>query len=192
MSQQSAPDTGAVGTPDMGITGPNSEQEQGTPDTGTTGPDTTDYRAEAAKFAALAKKHEQQAKENVAAAKELARVRREAMSEQDRAVSEATERARSEAAAEVVARLGGRLVVSEIRAAVAGRLTAEQLDAVTEHLELSGFLSETGDVDLAAVTAFAQRIAPEVTPSPTFPDLGQGPRTPTTNGNASDPLLSAL
>lgn len=191
MSQQSAPDTGA-GTPDTGTNGPNSEQAQGTPDTGTTGPDTTDYRAEALKFEALAKKHEQRAKENVAAASELARVRRDAMSEQDRAVSEAVERARAEAAAEVVGRLGSRLVVAEIRGAVGGRLPADQLDALMDHLDLSGFLSAEGEVDSSAVTAFATRIAPEMTSSPTFPDLGQGPRAPAANGGASDPLLSAL
>src|SRR5881227_55810 len=98
------------------------------------------------------------------------------MSDQERAVSEAAEKARSEAVTEVVARLGGRLVISEIRAAVAGRLPNDQLDALVEHLDLSGFLNDNGEVDGTAVAAFAQRIAPEVTGSPTFPELGQGPR----------------
>lgn len=188
MSQASAPDTGTSASPDTGTTSQ--------PDTGNQAPDTgadaTDYRAEATKWQALSRKHEDKAKENAAAAKELERVRRDAMSEQDRAVSEAVERARSEAAAEVVGRLGSRLVVSEIRGAVAGRLPVDQLDALLDHLDLTGFLSDEGEVNAAAVAEFTTRIAPEVTQSASFPDLGQGPRAPAVNGGASDPLLSAL
>jgi hypothetical protein len=188
MEQASAPDTGTSVTPDTG--------QPDSPDTGNaasaTEADTTDWKAEATKWQGLSRKHEDQAKQNSAAAKELARVRRDAMSDQERAVSEAAEKARSEAVTEVVARLGGRLVISEIRAAVAGRLPNDQLDALVEHLDLSGFLNDNGEVDATAVAAFAQRIAPEVTGSPTFPELGQGPRAPAVNGAASDPLLSAL
>jgi hypothetical protein len=185
---ESGPDTGTSATPDTG--------QSNQPDTGNTATDTatdtTDWKAEAEKFRELHRKQEERAKANAHASKELDRLRRESMSDTERAVSEAAEAARAEAVADVVGRLGGRLVVSEIRNAVAGRLTAEQLDAVVEHLDLSGFLSADGEVDEPAVAAFAQRIAPETTSSPTFPDLGQGARAPAVNGGAPDPLLSAL
>jgi hypothetical protein len=184
MTEQSA------GTPDTGTAGP-ADEHQGTPDTGTPGPDTTDWQAEAAKFRDLARKHEQQAKENVAAAKELGRVRREAMSEQERAVSEAVERARAETAAEVTIRLGGRLVDAAIRLAVGDRLGADQVTALLERVDLSSFLTETGDVDTGSVTRWAESIAPESKPSTAFPDLGQGVRVPVVNG-APDPLLGSL
>lgn len=189
MEQESAPDTGNSPTPDTGQSTP--------PDTGNSAPDTesadtTDWKAEATKWQALSRKHEDQAKQNASAAKELARVRRDAMSDQELAVSEAAEKARSEAVAEVVNRLGSRLVISEIRGAVAGRLPNDQLDALVEHLDLTGFLSDEGEVDASAVAAFAQRIAPETKAPQTFPELGQGPRAPAGNGGAPDPLLSAL
>jgi hypothetical protein len=53
-------------------------------------------------------------------------------------------------------------------------------------------MGEGGDVDSEAIAGFAQRIAPETTASPSFPDLGQGARAPVVNGAASDPLLNAL
>jgi hypothetical protein len=180
MTEQSAPDTGATAPPDMGSTS--------SPDTGSPEADTgseTDWKSEAEKWQGLARKHEDQAKRNSEAAKELARVRREAMTDQEQAVAEAA----AAAVAEVTGRLGGRLVLAEIRAGVGGRLEASQLDALVEHLDLSGFLTDDGDVDQAAVAAWVTRIAPESTQPPAFPDLGQGPRGPAATNGQNDPLL---
>jgi hypothetical protein len=189
MSESSAPVTGAEGTPDTGTNGPNSEQNQGTPDTGTTGPDTTNWRAEAEKFEALAKKHERQAKENIAAAKELARVRREAMTDQERAVAEAVEKAKAEAFTESASRFGARLVAADIKASAAGRLSAEQIDALTARLDVSGFLTADGEVNAGAITEFVESIAPAPAPGQTgFPDLGQGARGPAPLPLNGDPL----
>lgn len=188
MTRQSTPDTGTDGSPDTGTMTPDTGTD-GSPDTGT---DATDWKAEAAKWQALSRKHEDQAKANAAASRELAKLRRETMTEQEQAVAAAAEEATAKATAEVIGRLGGRLVVAEIRGAVAGRLPAAQLDALIEHLDLRGFLDEAGEVDGAAVAAFAQSIAPEKTMPDAFPELGQGPRAPAINGGAPDPLLNAL
>jgi hypothetical protein len=187
----STPETGTTPSPE---TGPSTPPETGTappPETGTD--EATDWRAEADKWRALSQKNEQRAKENASAAKELEKVRRAAMNDQELAVALARDEAAAEATAAAVARYGGRLVIAEIRAAVGARLSAESFDALTERLDLAGFLTPEGDVDREAVARFAQSVAPDVTPSPSFPDLGQGPRS--SNGGdpfANDPLLKSL
>lgn len=183
------PETGTTTT--GAETAPNSP-ETGAADDTATGAESVDWQGEAEKYRALMRKEEAKAKANASAAKELDKLKREAMSETERAVAEAVATAKAETAAEVTERLGGRLVVAEIRGAVAGRLTAEAVDALTERLDLSTFLSDDGEVDADAVKAFTAQIAPDVTAPPTFPDLGQGPR-PSSNGNAfADPLLRDL
>lgn len=185
------PDTGNSAPPDTGSTPP---PDTGTPPSPDTGNDTTDWRAEAEKWQALARKHEGKSKDNAAAAKELERVRREAMSDQERAVAAARDEAAATASAEVTRRLGGRLVVAEIRAAVGNRLNDESVTALVERLDLSGFINDDGEVDRQAVAKFAQSVAPEVNPSPAAPfDLGQGARQ-SSNGDpfANDPLLKSL
>jgi hypothetical protein len=191
MSQPSAPDTGDADQPD---TGPSTPPDTGTPPPPDTG--TTDLAAEVDKWKTLAQKHEGRAKANADAARELERVRREAMSDQERAVAEAVDAAKAATAAEVIARLGTSLVRAEIRAAAAGRLSDDQLDTVTAQLNVAGFLAEDGQVDRAAVTRFVDALVPAPTepPSPPgFPDLGQGARStggaPPLNG---DPLLRDL
>jgi hypothetical protein len=185
-----APETGTTttGAPE---TGPNSPETGGAADT-SEGVERVDWQAQAEKYQALMRKEEAKAKANAAAAKELDKLKRAAMTETEAAVAEAVANAQAETAAEVTARLGGRLVIAEIRGAVAGRLDAEAVDALTERLDLSTFLTADGDVDAGAVQAFAQRIAPDVHSPPTFPDLGQGARS-SANGNAfQDPLLRDL
>jgi hypothetical protein len=171
--------------------------ETGTTDTAETAADSTetgaesstDWRSEAEKFKGLQRKEEAARK---VAERELGKLRREAMSDNERAVAEAVATAQAETAAEVTRRLGGRLVVAEIRGSVAGRLPDEAVTALTERLDLSTFLREDGDVDTEAVRKFAVEIAPEVNAPQTFPDLGQGARS-SANGNAlNDPLLRDL
>lgn len=188
------PDTGNSHSSDTDTTSPpdtgTADQQSHEPDTGV---DTTDWRAEASKWQALAQKHEARAKSNADAAKELDRVRREGMSDTERAVAEATERARSEAIAEMRTRLGGRLVRQAVLLAVADRLTTEQVDALLARVDLASFVSDDGDVDDQAVTAWASTIAPApTTTEPSFPQLGQGVRTPVANGRDNDPLLASL
>lgn len=130
-------------------------------------------------------------------ARELEALRQQSMSDQEKAVAQA----RDEGRAEALTLAGARLAAAEIRAAAAGRLTAEQIAALTEGLNFAAFIDETGEVDQEKVQRFVDGIAPAVEeqepqPDPiaaAFPDLGQGSRS--TGGDMAlngDPLLNAV
>lgn len=136
-------------------------------------------RAEAAKHRSEAKK----------AADELEKLRRAAMSEQERAIAEATDAGYKRALSEI----GSRLVDAEIKAAAAGRFTEGQMTVLLQGLNRTAFLADDGTVDVKSVQAFVEGLAP-APPEPKmpgFPDLGQGARSaaPPLNG---DPLLRDL
>lgn len=99
--------------------------------------------------------------------------------EQERAIKTAREEEGDRVRAEETAKNAPKLVDSEMRAAAAGKLTAEQLAPLIENLDRTKFLTDTGEVDLEKVTAFVASIAPAAggTTKP-FPNLGQGKRTP--------------
>lgn len=157
-----------------------------TTDTSTDTGDTTDWQAEAEKWKATSRKHEERAKTNAAAAKELEQFRQQHMTDQEKAV----EQARSEARAETLKATGAKVVVAEIRAAAAGRFEKDQLDELIDGIDKAKFLDEDGDVDADKVQRFVDGIAPKPT-EPGFPDLGQGARGAGTGGNA-DPLLATV
>ena len=152
----------------------------------------TDWKAEAEKFKTLARKHEDRAKANATAAKELEQVKAASMTEQEKAVAEAVAAARLSTLIEV----GGRLAAAEVRVAAAGRLDDQQLNTILDTVDLSKFLDEDGDVDTAKVAAFVEGIAPAKAPddlSSMFEtvDLGQGARGKDLPLNG-DPLLNAV
>jgi hypothetical protein len=157
-----------------------------------TGEETKDWAAEATKWRELARKHEDRAKSNANAAKELEQLRQSAMSDQEKAVAQA----RTEGHAEGLAAGMARVVKAEIRAAAAGRMSAEQLGALLEATNLAVFIGEDGDVDEAKVARFVDGIAPmpsEEETRPGFPDLGQGARGGSSNQALNgDPLLRDL
>lgn len=183
MTEQSAPDTGTPAPPDTGSESP--------PDTGTpasdTGAETTDWRAEAEKYKELHRKQETRAKANAEAARELERVRRETMSETERAVAEAVAAREADLRNEYGARLAG----AALDGAIGSRMAPEAKAALLAGLNFAGFLGEDGEVDQAAVESFAITVAPETNAPSAFPDLGQGVRMPVANGSP-DPLLGAL
>lgn len=155
----------------------------------------TDWKAEAERFKHLAARHEGQAKANSKAKTELDALRKQAMTDQERAVAEAVEAATAAAQTDAAQRYGSLLVAAEVRAAAAGRLEANAIDTLVTQLNVAGFLDEAGDVDRAAIAAFVDGLAPAVEVDPrqapaTFPDLGQGARG---SGGAiplnGDPLL---
>lgn len=150
--------------PDTGTDDTSTEtQTEEAPDTG----GEPDYKAEAEKFKALARKHEQRAKDNAAAAKELEKLRTETMSDQEKAVALAVQEAKAAAFAEV----GSELVDMAVRAAVADRPI--DADALLDGLDRSRFIGENGRPDRDAIATWVDRI----TPKPTgVPDLGQGAR----------------
>jgi hypothetical protein len=172
------PDTGTDAAPDATI--------DTKPDTG----DATDWKAEAEKWQALAKKHEGRAKANADAAKELEQFREQSMTEAERAIAQARQEARTAALAE----MGGKIAAAEIRAAAAGRLAPQQLDALLDGIDTARFLTDDGDVDRDKVAKFVDGIAPPADEDhrQVFPDLGQGARGNGSQALNGDPLLRDL
>jgi hypothetical protein len=114
-----------------------------------------DWKAEAEKWQALARKNEERAKSNATAVKELEKVRAAAMTDQEKAVAEAERRGAETAATKA----GSRLVRAEFRAAASGRVEKETLAAYLEDVDLTKFLAEDGEPDLKAIEARISRLA---------------------------------
>jgi hypothetical protein len=170
-------------TPDTGTTTPPDTPADTAPDTG------TDLAAEVDKWRAQARKHEDRAKANAAAAKELEQLRASMMTDQEKAVAEATAAAR----AETLVEMGGKLAAAEIRAAAAGRLDDTQLATLIDGIDPARFVTDTGEVDTDRVRTFVDGIAPAATDQPAgVPDIGQGNRSPAHTPLNGDPLLRAL
>lgn len=136
--------------------------------TTTTTTDATDTAAELAKWKALAQKHEERAKANHSAKLELEKLQAAQMTEQEKAIAEATAKAR----AEVMAEVGSSLVEAEFKAASAGRDI--DLPELLENLDRSKFLTEDGKPDAARIGQFVAKIAPVKRQAAT--DTGQGAR----------------
>lgn len=122
--------------------------------TETTETDVKDWKAEAEKWQAHSRKMEERAKGNANAAKELEKVRADAMSETEKAVAAA----RAAGAAEAAQKAGPRLVRAEFRAAAAGTVDKQTLDAYLEDVDLGKFLTEDGEPDSKAIEARIKRL----------------------------------
>lgn len=145
---------------------------------------------EAGKKALDAEREQRKAAEK--SAKELKvrldELERAQMSDQEKAVAEAIEQAKSETRAE----FGSQLVAAEVKVAATGLLDPEQIDTLLADLNLAKFLTGDGQVDVDRIQAFVAGIAPKAPEGPNrVPDLGQGARN-STPGLGSDPLLQAL
>lgn len=173
MEATTAPDTGT----DIAAT---------TTDTTTT-PDTGDLAAEVQKWQNLARKHEERAKANAAAAKELETLRAQSMTDQEKAVAAA----RTEARAEALREFGTSRVDDAIRVAAAGRNI--DVDGLLEALDRARFIGENGEPDRAAIAAWIDRIAPKPDDNGPRPlDLGQGVRGGQNAALNGDPLERSL
>jgi hypothetical protein len=118
--------------------------------------DKVDHKAEAEKHKALSRKWEQRAKANAAAAKELAKLKREGMSDLEKKVDEAVSAAR----AEERVKAGERVARSAFLAAAKGRLDSPR--DVADELNLRKYVDpETGDVDDDAIAELVDKIAPK-------------------------------
>lgn len=159
-------DTDASTGTDTGTTGTQTTDSTTSTDTTTT--DTADTADEVAKWKALARKHEDRAKANEAAKKELERLQAASMTEQEKAIAEAKAATR----AEVLAEFGSSLVDAEFKAASAG-LTLD-LDALLDNLDRAKFLAEDGKPDAARIGEFVSKLAPAKRSTAT--DTGQGAR----------------
>lgn len=143
-----------------------------TPDTG----DSRDWKAEAEKWQALARKHEDRAKANSTAATELDKFRKAQMTETEKAVAEAEQRGRSAATTAAA----GRLARAEFRAAAAGRVERDALDGFLEYADLSKFVGDDGEPDVKSIDAVVKRLAGPQKP----PDFDGGARQ--TAGKTTD------
>lgn len=139
--------------------------------------------AEAEKWKATSRKHEDRSKSNAQAVRELEELKRSSLSDAEKAIEEARVTARAEALAEI----GTRLVDAEFRAATAGRMSDGQRDALLDGLDRRRFLTDDGDVDTDKVRALVDGIAPTkaATPRPKV-DIGQGRR-----GSSSRPTVAS-
>lgn len=119
--------------------------------------DSTDWKAEARKW-------EQRAKENKAAATEMDKQRRASMTEAQRAVAEAEARGRTTAVSE----FGKRLVRTEFDAAAARRNPDVDTAGVLEFVDLARFVGEDGEPDVKAIKAAVDRLVPAPAGAPSF------------------------
>lgn len=148
----------------------------------------TDWKAEAEKLTREARKWEDRAKQNTTAANELEKLRKQSMTEQERAVATA----RDEATREVALRYGGRLVDAEVRAAAVGR--AIDVPTLLEGLDRSRFLTDDGEPDVKAIEAWVDKLSPPPPEpaKPGFPDLGQGARGTASSASPSTAMNNLL
>lgn len=177
MSEPTSPDSD--GSPDTAGVGPEMPQDGTDPttepsDTGTdaegdsSGLGPNGERLEGADYwKARARENEQRAK---TARQELEQLKREAMTDSERAVAEARDAAR----AEVLAEVNGRLVDAEVRTAAAGRPV--NVDALLDGLDRSRFVDDAGEVDRQALTSWLDQLAPVQQQPAQLPDMGQGAR----------------
>lgn len=169
------------------MTTTNDDQTDPTTNTDPTDPPTSneppaaDNADDAAKWKALARKHEDRAKANAAAAKELEALKASMMSDQEKAIAAAVAAAKADTSAV----FGGRLVAAEFRAAAAGRNI--DVNAVLDAVDAAKFLADDGTPDTARIVEWVNKVAPKADSTPPPPkDFGQGARQPTAAPQITD------
>ena len=124
-------------------------------------------QAEVDKWKSLSRKNEQQAKSNIAAAKELEEIKKSQLSDQERLVADAKE----QAANEVRREFASKLVDAELKAQLNGR-TLDGGALLT--FDKSSFIQEDGNIDSEAIQSWVE--AHSKSSEIPAPDLGQGSR----------------
>ncbi|MEU2120007.1 hypothetical protein ABZ567_31220 [Streptomyces sp. NPDC016459] len=142
-SGQGVGNTGS--TEQGGATGTAQTGEQGGKPSGQPGAE-TDWKAHAREW-------EKRAKENAAAATELATLRAANQTEQEKAVSAAEKAGRTAAASEY----GAKLAAAEFRAAVAA--AGISLGEAADLIDTTRFVGKDGEVDTAGITAAVAKLA---------------------------------
>lgn len=106
----------------------------------------TDWKAEARKWEKLAKG-------NKNAAEELEKLRKQSMTEQEKAVAEA----KAAGAGEAAKTYGSRLAAAELKAAAASK--GVDLSSIGDLIDASRFVGEDGEVDTAAITKAVDKLS---------------------------------
>lgn len=174
-----------MGTETEGAPEPESENPDPDP-TGTEGEDTPPnaeaLRAEADKWKALARKHEDRAKAGQA---ELEKIKRESLPDHEKALADVADKARTEALRGVV----GKLAMAEFRSRCAEALipfdAVEGLAAAAAPTWVTG----DGEPDIEAITATVEKLKSFAT-KPTAPRAPSGPQGG--NSHKTDWLGNAL
>lgn len=139
--------------------------------------DTTDWKAEARKW-------EARAKENSGAAKAAEKARMDAMSESERAVEEAKQAARAEAATAY----GKRLARTEFDALAGRRNPDFDTASALEYVDLGKFVGDDGEPDTKAIKAAVERLVPLAGTRTTYDG---GPRTTAKAGDMNSVIRKA-
>lgn len=140
--------------------------------------ETLDLASEVEKWKALSRKNEQQAKANAQAARELEELKKAQLSETEKLI----ESAKAETAKQLKTEFAAKLVDSELKAALNGRV----LDGGSLlEFNKNSFITDEGEVDSTAIQSWVE--AHSKTTSIPAPDLGQGAR----GTNPSKALISS-
>lgn len=141
-----------------------------TPETQTDTPELSEaekLKAEVDKWKSLSRKNEQQAKANLAAAKELEEIKKSQLSDTERLIAETKE----QTAISVRREFAGKLVDAELKSQLNGRL----LDAgALLSFDKSSFIDDDGNPNTEAIQSWVE--AHSKTTDIPAPDLGQGTR----------------
>ena len=124
-------------------------------------------KAEVDKWKSLSRKNEQQAKSNMAAAKELENIRQSQLTETEKLI----EQTKTDTALSVRREFATKLVDAELKSALQGKL----MDAgALLSFEKSSFILDDGNIDSEAIQSWVEAHSKNTeTPAP---DLGQGAR----------------
>jgi hypothetical protein len=124
-------------------------------------------KAEIDKWKSLSRKNEQQAKANLAAAKELEEIRKSQLTDTEKLI----EQTKTETAQSVRREFASKLVDAELKAHLNGRV----LDGgAILSFDKSAFITEDGDIDSEAIQSWVEAHSKET--SAPAPNLGQGAR----------------
>lgn len=97
---------------------------------------------------------------------ELDQLKTKHQTDADKAIDEA----KKAGAAEATAKMAPKLVAANFAAVLAGKRTADDIDAIVDGLDVRKFLTDTGEVDTDKVKQYAAGLAP----AGGWPDTGQG------------------
>lgn len=124
-------------------------------------------KAEVDKWKSLSRKNEQQAKSNMAAAKELDDIRKSQLTDTEKLI----EQTKTETAQSVRKEFATKLVDAELKAHLNGRVVDSN---ALLSFEKSAFITDDGNIDSEAIQSWVEAHSKET--GMASPDLGQGAR----------------
>ena len=145
-----------------------------------------DLEVELNKWKAEARKHEDRAKANAKAAKELETLKASQMTDTDKAINDALAKAKNEWKMES----GSKLALTEFKAKASSRMEVQKIDALLSGLNVSAFLDEDGEPNSVAIDSFLDTFAPPKSSSTNFGQGAQGTALPLNSDSLTDMVKS--